>query len=502
MKRLNQALSNTPSIMFIKTSLLAVCMMLTPTALATTNSSNNGYDQSDASSIVENVSLSEAQLAQMLAPIALYPDSLLTHILIAATYPLEVVQARRWEQQHSQLDSEQKMQQAQQQDWDPSVMALVAFPTVLEKLNEDIEWTQELGEAFLQDEETVLASIQTLRHQADEANSFDDMDNMTVTRVEKQIIIEPARTEVVYVPYYDPRIVYGNWRWHAYPPVYWHYPAYAHYRPHRPIYWGPSVYINFNYFFGAVHWSHRRVVVVNHHKSHYYRKPHKIAYSQGSQRWKHKPAHRRGVAYKAPRVSHKYDRARYNKTHKVAHSNNVNKRSNSSKHNAKPTQFNKHKSAHIANQQRVNKALKTNNNQRNKALRTSNKADLTGSNRHYSNKKQNAVNKQNSVDKTRNTTSTRTTTHKVNKSYSTNKQAANTQVTKRQTANRQVSSRQAISSQATNRQANKSQTARANNTRANTQTARAQQRSSKPSNYNRTSNRSSSHKSSTKQRIK
>lgn len=486
MKRLNQILSKTASMMLdtLKTSLLTVCVMLTPVALATTGMSNNGDENI---SLNGAVSLSEAQLAQMLAPIALYPDSLLTHILIAATYPLEVVQARRWEQQHSQLDSEQKMQQAQQQDWDPSVMALVAFPTVLEKLNEDLEWTQELGEAFLQDEETVLASIQTLRHQADEANSFDDMDNMTVTRVEKQIIIEPARTEVVYVPYYDPRIVYGSWRWHAYPPVYWHYPAYAHYRPHRPIYWGPSVYINFNYFFGAVHWSHRRVVVVNHHKSHHYRKPHKIAYSQGSQRWKHKPAHRRGVAYKAPRVSHKYDRTRYNKTHKVAHSNNLNKRSNSSKHIVKPTQLNKHRPAHIANQQRVNKALKTNANHGNKALRSTKKSQLTGSNKHYSNNKQHPVNKQNSVNKTRNTASTRTATRNVNKSYSANKQMTHKQVTKRQVTNRQV---------------NNSQTARVNNTRPNTQVARTQQRSNKPSNYNRTSSRASSHKSSTKQRIK
>ncbi|MEZ9236100.1 MULTISPECIES: DUF3300 domain-containing protein [Shewanella] len=294
---------------------------------------------------------SEAELAQMLAPIALYPDSLLTHILIASTYPLEVVQARRWEEQHKHLSSEQKMLQAESQSWDPSVTALVAFPTVLEKLNEDLAWTQHLGEAFLQDEASVLASIQTLRQQADDADSFDNMDNMTVTRVEKQIIIEPAKPEVIYVPVYDPRIVYGHWRWHAYPPVYWHYPAYAYYRPHRPIYWGPSVYINFNYFFGAVHWSHHRVVVVNHRHTRYYRKPHKIAYSSGSKRWKHNPTHRRGVAYKSPKVSHRYDKLRHNKV-KVAH--------HSTKHGIKSSQLNKSHYAKQSQQQRVNKALKHN----------------------------------------------------------------------------------------------------------------------------------------------
>ena len=339
----------------IKAGLFSVFLLSPSAVLAVDSNNDTQYEQTQ---------LSEAQLAQMLAPIALYPDSLLTHILIAATYPLEIVQARRWEQQNNDLDSEQKMQQAEQQSWDPSVTALVAFPTVLEKLNEDLNWTQELGEAFLQDETTVLASIQTLRQQADEADSFNDMDNMTVTRVEKQIIIEPAKPEVIYVPVYDPRVVYGHWRWHAYPPVYWHYPAYAYYRPHRPIYWGPSVYINFNYFFGAVHWSHHRVVVVNHRNTRYYRKPHKIAYSSGSQRWKHKPAHRRGVAYKAPKVSHRYDKQRYNKTklahkpvnravHKPSHKSNV-------KPSAKPV--NKH-NGHYAKQtqqHRVNKALKEN----------------------------------------------------------------------------------------------------------------------------------------------
>ncbi|GIU50655.1 DUF3300 domain-containing protein [Shewanella sp. KT0246] len=341
----------------IKTGLITLCLLSPTAALAV--GSNTVERNSDAQ--YEQTQPSEAQLAQMLAPIALYPDSLLTHILIAATYPLEIVQARRWEQQHNSLSSEQKMQQAELESWDPSVTALVAFPTVLEKLNEDLNWTQELGEAFLLDEAMVLASIQILRQQADEADSFNEMDNMTVTRVEKQIIIEPAQPEVIYVPVYDPRVVYGHWRWHAYPPVYWHYPAYAYYRPHRPIYWGPSVYINFNYFFGAVHWSHHRVVVVNHRNTRYYRKPHKIAYSTGSQRWKHKPAHRRGVAYKAPKVSHRYDKKRYNTAsiaHKPAH-----KAAHKSSHKPaiKPVNS-KHKTnyAKQTQQSRVNKALKDN----------------------------------------------------------------------------------------------------------------------------------------------
>jgi hypothetical protein len=287
----------------IKTLLLAVCLCSSSAVFA--ESADTSYQNEQTSGSVEAMP-SEAELAQMLAPIALYPDSLLTHILIASTYPLELVQAHRWAKQHSELDTDNKMKLAEEQTWDPSVIALVAFPTVLEKLNDDLEWTQNLGDAFLQDEEIVLNAVQTLRQEADKAKSFDDMDNMTVTRVEKQIIIEPAQPEVVYVPYYDPRVVYGAWRWHAYPPVYW-YTRPVLYGHHRPIYWGPRVHIGFNFFFGAVHWSSHRVVVINHRHSNHYRPARKIAYSNGAQRWKHKPTHRHGVAYRSSKVSKRYD---------------------------------------------------------------------------------------------------------------------------------------------------------------------------------------------------
>lgn len=265
---------------------------------------------------ISEETISEAELAQIIAPIALYPDSLLTHILIATTYPLELVQANRWVKKHNDIDVSARMQLAENQSWDPSVIALTAFPSVLEKLNDNLDWTQNLGDAFLQDEEAVLAMVQTLRRQADEANSFDDMDNMRVTKVEKQIIIEPAKPEVIYVPYYDTRVVYGNWYWHAYPPVYWYTrPVYAH---HRPIYWGPSVYVNFNYFFGSVHWSQRRVVVINHRHSHYYKPSRKIAYSSGAKRWKHQPTHRHGVAYRNSSVSKRYDTPQRYQQHQQA----------------------------------------------------------------------------------------------------------------------------------------------------------------------------------------
>ncbi|QYK09066.1 DUF3300 domain-containing protein [Shewanella mangrovisoli] len=257
-----------------------------------------------------SASLSQAELEQMLAPIALYPDSLLSHILIASTYPLEVVQAQRWLEDNPKLSTDEVMSRTEDKDWDPSVKALMAFPNVLEKMSEDLDWTQKLGEAFLADEGQVMDGIQSLRQQADKANSLTNMDNMAVTRANNQIIIEPARREVVYVPYYDPRVVYGTWRWGvAYPPVYWEFGGYVGY-PYRPshsyFYWSPGIHISFNYFFSSFHWHSHRVVVVDHRHSHHYRPRERYSVSYGAQPWKHKPEHRRGVVYHNPVVKERY----------------------------------------------------------------------------------------------------------------------------------------------------------------------------------------------------
>ncbi|QFU23787.1 DUF3300 domain-containing protein [Shewanella eurypsychrophilus] len=316
------------------------------------------FSQALAETNDQEASFSEAELAQMLAPIALYPDSLLTHILIASTYPLELVQAKRLQGKNNLLPTEQLMEKAKDEEWDPSVTALLAFPTVLEKLSEDLEWTQDLGDAFLQDEERMLTAIQTLRHQADEANSLAEMENMQVSRVDNQIIIEPAQKEVVYVPYYDPRVVYGHWAWYNYPPVYWApYPYYVR-PPYGHFYWHRGVHISFNYYFSAFHWHKRHVVVVHHKNARHYRHHGRIVTSHGAQRWHHKPVHRRGVAYRSPVVKHRYNshrpstmhtnqvrKAQYNtitrtntgtKTHSKAHNNTHNKMK--AKRNGSPSQ--------------------------------------------------------------------------------------------------------------------------------------------------------------------
>ncbi len=268
---------------------------------------------------------SEAELAQMLAPIALYPDSLLTHILIASTYPIEIVEAHRWLKKNEQLNSEQAAQSVKDFDWDASVKALVPFERILGRLSEDLSWSQQLGDAFLQDEARLLESIQALRKQAKRAGNLEKMANMEVSYEDQNIVIEPREKEIVYVPYYDTRMIYGDWYWASYPPVYWTPRHSVYVSHHRPFYWHSAIHISFNYFFSAFHWHNRHVVVVNPYRSHhryYHQRPRRlIAHGGYAKRWKHKPAHRKGVAYRTKRMSKKYhsNRVKPHKNNKQLH---------------------------------------------------------------------------------------------------------------------------------------------------------------------------------------
>ncbi|MBO9490295.1 DUF3300 domain-containing protein [Endozoicomonas sp. G2_1] len=262
---------------------------------------------------------SEAELAQMLAPIALYPDSLLGHILIAATYPLEVVEAARWQEDHKDLRKTKRAELIDQQDWAPSVKVLIGFPMVLSRMSDDLSWTRELGDAFLQDEAKVLASVQDLRHQAKLAGTLAELDKVDVEYQDKTIILQPAKKEIVYVPYYDSRHVYGDWRWRHHSPIYWHnrigYRYGNHYHRHRGhLGWYSGVDISFNFFFNAVNW-HNRYVVVNlprhysyriHRNHHRYYGRHALINDRHTRRWQHNPYHRRSVSYGDYRTRAKY----------------------------------------------------------------------------------------------------------------------------------------------------------------------------------------------------
>jgi len=219
---------------------------------------------------------SQPELDQMLAPVALYPDSLLSQLLMAATRPLEVVQAARWSRANPGLQGDDAVRAVQHEDWDPSVKSLVAFPQLLERMDEQLDWTRNLGEAFAAQEPQVMDAVQQLRRRAQAAGNLQSSAQMAVQQQGPSIVIQPAAPQVVYVPYYDPTVVYGSWWWPAYRPVVWApWPGYA--RPYHPgvsagFWWGQPIGLSFNFFFGNVDWHQRQVRVVQ-PTAYYYRRP-------------------------------------------------------------------------------------------------------------------------------------------------------------------------------------------------------------------------------------
>jgi uncharacterized membrane protein YgcG len=163
------------------------------------------------------------QLDALLAPIALYPDPLLTQILMASAYPLDIVEAYRWQQEpaNKSLTGDALTTALEQQSWDPSVKSLVPFPQVLSMMNNQLSWVQQLGYAVQNQESEVMNSIQRLRAQAQEAGQLQSNAQQVVSTEGQAIIIMPAQPDIVYVPAYNPTIVYGAWPYPAYPPVYW-----------------------------------------------------------------------------------------------------------------------------------------------------------------------------------------------------------------------------------------------------------------------------------------
>jgi len=232
------------------------------------------------------------ELDQMLAPIALYPDPLLSQILMAATYPLELVQAARWSRANPHLKGQDAVRAVEPMDWDPSVKSLVAFPQILHRMDEQLDWTQRLGEAVLAQEPHVMEAIQGLRQRAERSGNLRSNEQVRVTRQEEQILIEPAQPQVVYVPYYDPAVVYGPWWWPAYPPVYWGPPPGYYAWP--GFFWGTGVAVSWGFFFGHFDWHHRHVKVV-----HVVHQPHVRTVTHSKPvKWQHDPVHRRNVPYR------------------------------------------------------------------------------------------------------------------------------------------------------------------------------------------------------------
>jgi hypothetical protein len=172
------------------------------------------------------------QLQQLVAPIALYPDALVAQILAAATYPDQVVEADRWLQQHADLKGEKLGKEVDKQPWDPSVKALTEFPSVLANMDKNLSWTSSLGDTYVNQQQDVMNAVQVMRDRAEQAGNLKSTSQEKVSNKGQNIVIEPADPQVVYVPEYDPWLVYGEpigiWPgWYSYPGLFFDGPGIA-----------------------------------------------------------------------------------------------------------------------------------------------------------------------------------------------------------------------------------------------------------------------------------
>lgn len=251
-----------------------------------------------AASTTEDL-LKPEQLDAIVAPIALYPDDLLAQIMMASTYPLEVVQAERWLAQNKDLKGDALKQAVEKLTWDDSVKSLLATPSVITMMSKKLDWTQKLGDAVLAQEGDVMDAIQRLRTRAQGSDKLKTTKEQSVTVQQqdgKQVIaISSANPETVYVPYYDPAVVYGTWPYPDYPP-YEYYPD---------DYWLPGGVIAAGIAFGAGYalwrwWDHWRPHVDWH------RRDIDINRNGRVEHWRHNPQHRHGVAYNNPKVRQQF----------------------------------------------------------------------------------------------------------------------------------------------------------------------------------------------------
>jgi hypothetical protein len=241
---------------------LLSCLLVEFTAQA---GSYGSASQSDGQSATPSAQNTPQELQQLVAPIALYPDALVAQILAASTYPDQVVEADRWMQGHRNLKGEELGKEVDKQPWDPSVKALTQFPSVLENMDKNLSWTSSLGDAWVNQQQQITDAVQAMREEARKAGKLNSNEQEKVTTQGQTVVIEPANPEVVYVPEYDPWLVYGG-------PIV----AYPGWVPVDGIFFaGPAIGFGIGFgvgFFGGFGWGwhhwgydwHGRTVIYNH----------------------------------------------------------------------------------------------------------------------------------------------------------------------------------------------------------------------------------------------
>jgi hypothetical protein len=287
--------------------------------------------QQDASAGQAAPVIPDDQLDSLVAPVALYPDPLLTQVLVASTYPLEIIQLQQWIQKNSSLTGDALTNAVQKQDWDPSIQAMAVFPDLVKRLADDIKWTTDLGNAFLAQQSDVMDAVQRMRMKAQAAGNLKSNEQMKVeTKVVETktvVVIQPASTQVVYVPTYNPVVVYGPPVYmYPYPPIY--YPPPSYYAAGAVFAFGVGVAVGSYYRGGWGYnsgWGHHNTVNINinnNYISHYNKtninnvnrtninniNQNNInnVNRSGNNTWQHNPQHRGGTPYSNKATANQY----------------------------------------------------------------------------------------------------------------------------------------------------------------------------------------------------
>ncbi len=302
----------------MRSALAVFCAILLPCAIAAQDAQ---YSQSTpppqaAPVPQQNVPLlSPQQLDNLVAPVALYPDPLLGQVLAASTYPLEVVEAQQWMQENSSLHGSQLMDAAKQQNWDPSVQAMVAFPDVMSLLTRDIRWTTDLGNAFLAQQSDLMAAVQRMRARAEQNGRLSSNAQESVTTAtedgQSAIQIQPADPQVVYVPVYNPEYVWGPPAWGYYPSL-WYPPVSYGCGFNAGIFMG-GFFAGFGGWGGwgwGLGWFGHGLYVNSLFFNHFGFHGYYGGYGARAM-WAHDPMHRMGVAYPNRALSARYGNARF-----------------------------------------------------------------------------------------------------------------------------------------------------------------------------------------------
>jgi hypothetical protein len=264
-------------------------------------------DSQTSSSTADVSPIPPDQLDSLVAPIALYPDPLLAQTLAASTYPLELLQLHQWLQKNHGLKDQALVAAVEKQPWDPSVQAMAALPDVVKWLSEDIQWTTDLGNAFLAQQNDVMAAVQRMRRKAQDNGSLMSTPQQTVqTEVvesKQVIVIEQANPEVVYVPSYNPTVVYGA-PVYPYPPIY--YPPPGYYAAGAAISFGVGVAMGAAWGGGwgwNAGWGHNDITV---NRNNNFNRNTNINNVRGSNTWQHNSAHRGGAPYRDRATANRY----------------------------------------------------------------------------------------------------------------------------------------------------------------------------------------------------